>query len=111
MDAVIQPRKVRSVSAPAGVARATDATGIYFGPRKQIIERADAIPNGVLRDVRPGEQALHPDDGVLHGRGLHLGAMPIFVVHLHALSLADGVPRKCDEPAPRQSCPAALPRS
>ena len=95
--------------AAAGVARAADAPGIDFGPRKQIIERADAVPNGVLRDVGPGEQALRSNDGVLDGRGLELGIVPIFVIHLHALTLAEGVPCESDEAAPCQSGEAALP--
>ena len=96
--------------AAAGVAGAADALGIHFGPRKQVVERADAVPDGVLRDVRASEQALRPDDGVLHGGGLHLGVVPILVVHLDALALADRIPRQGDESAPRQSGQAALPR-
>jgi len=35
--------------------------------------------------------------------------VPVFVVHLDALALADRVPRECYEAAPRQSGQAALP--
>jgi hypothetical protein len=76
---------------------------------REIVEGADAIPDGVLRDVRSGEQGLSSDDGVLHGGGLHLGAVPICVVHLHSLPLTEGIPCQGDESAARQSGEAALP--
>src|SRR5207248_678646 len=55
---------------------------------------ADAIPYRVLRYMRPGQQALHPDYRVLRRRALHFRIVPIRVVHLHALALAYRVTRE-----------------
>ncbi len=92
MDSIVERRKIRGVRPSSRVPRATDPAGIDFLARQQVIEGAQAVPDGVARQAVAYQKALNSKHSVL-GRGTYdLRFAEVFIIELHALALADCVP-------------------
>ena len=78
--------------AAAGVAGDAHPLGIHFLTAGQIIERADAVPDGVAGDVVAGNQALRAEHGVLARRSHQSGGAQVGIEELHPFALPGGVP-------------------
>ena len=92
LDAIVQGRKVRRVRAAAGVARGADAGRIHFGARQQVVQSANAVPDGVAGEGVSHQHALRAEFGMFHGGGEELGIVPVRIEELLALFLAERIP-------------------
>ncbi len=93
-EPVVQRCEVRGVRPAARVTRYANAPGVDFRPRRQIVERAQAIVDGVPRERIAHQQRLQAENRVFGGRLPGLRLFEIVVPHLDALALPDGVPGK-----------------
>ena len=79
MDSIVERRKIRGVRAAAGVAGDGDAIRVDFLARQQVVEGADAVPDGVARQIIAGQKALNTKHRVL-GRGAYdLGSTGVWI--------------------------------
>src|SRR5439155_1666244 len=92
------------------VACYADSLGIHFLAADEIIERADAVPDGVAGDAVAGDQGLHAEHGVLARRGYEARGAQVGIVELQPFALADRVPGERYEALGREAAQHVLPR-